>query len=130
MRNVLPRVGSTEAIAIVRREVETRNHAVRFGEPLAVDDTSIGELWWAWVVHAQSARYLRTGEDAYLLIGLGPYLVDKFTGEVISTGTGTDLHKLERSRGYRRWWRRRGPQRVWEIPSVPLKAEPMSRRDG
>jgi hypothetical protein len=125
---MLPQVGPAEAIALVRREVETRNKEQQFGEPLAVDETSLGELWWAWVVAAQSVRYLQTGEDSYLLIGLGPYLVDKFTREVIPTGTGTDLHELERSKGYRRWWRRRGPQRVWEIPFAPLKTEPLSRR--
>ncbi len=120
MRKRTPLLGAAEALTLVRSEIDAWNRTAELQDPLAIDETSIGELWWAWAVGVQSARYLQNGEGGSLILGLGPYLVDKFTREVIQTGTGTDLHGLERERGYRSWWRRPGPRRVWEIQYVPI----------
>ena len=76
----------------------------------------MSELWWAWIVPVQSIEYARSRDvEAGLLIGLGPYLVDKFTSETIPTGSGTRLHPLERARGYQIWWTFRGPNWIMKL---------------
>jgi hypothetical protein len=92
---------------------------------LEVIETAYGELWWAWVVPCQSADYCRArGQEPgwmlapRFLVGLGPCLVDKFTGEVIMTGSGSRLHSIERKRGYRPWWKFWGPNSLLKLSFV------------
>ena len=102
----------------MRKEVEAWKRA---GYQLTLDETAVGELWWAWAV--------RVAADGQQFRRLGPYLVDKFTRDVIPTDTGTSLHELERSRGYRAWWNFRGPRTVREIQYALRATEPTPQRD-
>lgn len=105
------------AFELARAECDTSRSEA--GEPLALIEDQVGELWWAWVIPHQSARYVQTRNARELRLGLGPYLVDKFTGEVIATGTGSRLHALERARGYRPWWKFWGPRSAHGIALSP-----------
>lgn len=117
-RKRIPVVTKQEAVAIVRTALETVN-ASSTAHRLVVLDEEIGELRWAWVVPVQSAECARDRNPEQLLFGLGPYLVDKFTGEAIPTGTGARLHAIERARGYRAWWDLRGPNSM--MAGVPKR---------
>ena len=109
-----PAVSRADAIEIVRDAVAKDNR-----EPAALQMAVLNldplELPWAWVVAVQSAEHPTTSDKRFGLVGVGPYLVDKFTGEAIRTGTGSRLHQIERERGYRAWWDRRGPNSVLEL---------------
>ena len=106
----LPRVSKEDAVRIAGEVA-----ALAEGHELAIRAEGTKELWWAWVVPVNSAEYVRTGGGKHLLFGLGPYLVDKFTGDVIPTGTGTRLHAVERDRGYRPWWKFWGPDSIMRL---------------
>jgi hypothetical protein len=71
--------------------------------------TSVSDYWWCWVVAFSGSG------DFYNLCGLGPVLVDKFTGELIRTGSGSSLCEIERPRGYRSWWDFRKPRSVLDL---------------
>ena len=109
-----PVVSKEDALSSVRDILESDVEA-RSGHRLAALDDEVRELWWAWIIPVQGEDYVRSGDPERLLFGLGPYLVDKFTREVIPTGTGTSLHALERARGYRAWWDFRGPKRIMDL---------------
>ncbi len=40
----------------------------------------------AWIVSYQSAEYVRTGDPSHLLVGNGPFLVDRMDGGLHSIG--------------------------------------------
>ncbi|MFJ8313297.1 MULTISPECIES: YrhB domain-containing protein [unclassified Streptomyces] len=46
----------------------------------------VGEHELAWVVSYQSAEYVRTGDPTHLLVGNGPFLVDRVDGGLHSIG--------------------------------------------
>jgi hypothetical protein len=48
--------------------------------------THVEEHELAWIVSYQSAEYVRTGDPAQLLVGNGPFLVDRFDGGLHSIG--------------------------------------------
>ena len=45
------------------------------------------EREWGWVFFYQSSEYLRTNDFNSQLVGHGPCLVNKFSGEFIETGS-------------------------------------------
>ena len=107
-----PVVTRENAISIVRTTIARADSPHR----LEVLEDKVSDLWWAWIVPVQTIEYARTRDvEAGFLIGLGPYLVDKFTIEAIPTGSGTRLHPLERARGYRSWWNFRGPNWITKL---------------
>lgn len=110
----LPAVTREQAIAIAKDAI-ARDDQHPESQWVVVLDDEVGELWWAWIVWVQSREYASTRNPVHTLLGLGPYLVDKFTGEAIPTGTGTRLHTLERARGYRSWWDFRGPNSIMKL---------------
>ena len=79
----------------------------------------VGETWWAWIVAVECVLPREPeGERVFeaqrpIIYGLGPTLVDKFTGAVHYTGSGTDLASLERELGYRPWWKIWGTKSLW-----------------
>lgn len=52
--------------------------------PVTVTDAERHEL--VWIVRYQSAEYVRTGDRHTMLIGNGPYLVDRVDGGLYSVG--------------------------------------------
>jgi len=120
----MPRVTLDEAFALVRQEVEVRMKREQWNDPLVVIDLSFGTLWWAWAIGVQSSRYVETRDWLQMYLGLGPYLVDRFTAELIETGTGSSLHEIERSRGYRATWNAFGTDSIMEIQFIPRTTYP------
>ncbi|WP_438490124.1 YrhB domain-containing protein [Streptomyces sp. S186] len=45
----------------------------------------------AWIVYYQSAEYVRTGDPSRLLVGNGPYLVDRVDGGLHSIGVASAI---------------------------------------
>lgn len=60
--------------------------AVTKVELAIIDDETI-EKEYGWVLFYQTKDYLKTGDFADTLVGNAPYIVNKYTGEVIETGT-------------------------------------------
>ena len=61
-------------------------HEVTKVELAIIDDETI-ETEYGWVFFYQTRDYLKTGDFADTLVGNAPYIVNKYTGEVIETGT-------------------------------------------
>jgi len=83
----------------------------------------VGATGWAWLVGVEfrrqaSDKLAETSGGAPaehpVLYGLGPALVDKQTGAVHPTGTGTSLRRLERELGHRSWWNFWGPTSLFD----------------
>jgi hypothetical protein len=58
---------------------------------LVVIDGSTIERDWGWVFFYSSARYLRTNDFRYALAGNAPFIVNRHTGEVRTTGTAAPI---------------------------------------
>jgi hypothetical protein len=54
---------------------------------LAVVDSATLEKTFGWVFFYQSRLYLETGEFTHRLVGNAPLIVNRFTGEIVPTGT-------------------------------------------
>ena len=54
---------------------------------LVIVDESTIEKEWGWIFFYNSERYLTTGEISHALAGNAPYIVNRHTGEMRSTGT-------------------------------------------
>ena len=59
----------------------------RSGFDLVIVDESTIEKKWRWIFFYNSERYLTTGEISHALAGNAPYIVNRHTGEMRSTGT-------------------------------------------
>jgi len=75
-----------------QRLVEARLASDAQGEDLAVIDSSTVERPFGWVFFYDIREYLQTGKASAVLAGNSPYIVNRFTGAVVATGTG---HPLE-----------------------------------
>ncbi|TAN66342.1 MAG: hypothetical protein EPN17_14100 [Methylobacter sp.] len=74
-----------DAIAIVQRELE--NLQAPEGDAFVLDLEHTIERPFGWVFFWGSALYARTGEIRHALAGNSPLIVNRETGEVVSTGT-------------------------------------------
>jgi Immunity protein 35 len=54
------------------------------------------EFSWGWVVFYQSRKYLETNEVRHASAGNAPYLVNKHTGEIATTGTARPIGEYVR----------------------------------
>ena len=63
-----------------------------FGPPpeVAILDEFTTETWYGWVFRVESEEYMRTRDERNRLLGSGPTVVLKNTGEVFPLGTGWD----------------------------------------
>jgi hypothetical protein len=52
------------------------------------------ETWYGWVFYLQSEEYIRTGDEREALIGMGPTVVMKTTGEIVQLGTASPEDEL------------------------------------
>lgn len=71
---------------------------------LAIIDNETIEKEYGWVFFYQTKEYLKTGDIGDLLLGNAPYIVNKYTGEVVATGTAYPIEdyiaEYEEERGY------------------------------
>ena len=76
----------TFAEAVVLAEAAANDGPVQPRYPLGV--FAVREESFGWVMCLQSRRFIETGNDGDLLIGLGLTIVDRETGAVYSSGSG------------------------------------------
>ena len=71
---------------------------------LAIIDGETMEKEYGWVFFYQIKDYLETGDLADTFVGNAPYIVNKYTGEVIATGTAFPIEdyiaEYKRTNGY------------------------------
>jgi hypothetical protein len=72
---------------------------------LAIIDAETIEKEYGWVFFYQTKEYLKTGNIVDALVGNAPYIVNKYTGELIETGTAKPVEEYiaeyESESGYR-----------------------------
>jgi hypothetical protein len=61
-------------------------------ELVIIDDETI-EKEYGWVFFYQTKEYLKTGNIVDSLVGNAPYIVNKYTGELIETGTANPIEE-------------------------------------
>lgn len=71
-----------EAKALVQRYLDSVSET-----PLALFDR-VGEYPFGWAFPYNSCEYVENGNMDFLLVGAGPLLFNKWTGEIIPTGSG------------------------------------------
>ena len=59
--------------------------------PVVVLDHATKEFEFGWVFFYQSEEFVRTGNASAMLAGNSPLLVNRFSGEVATTGTALSL---------------------------------------
>ena len=59
-------------------------------EFLILDENTI-EKDWGWVFFYQSSEYLKSGNISDCLAGNAPYIINRYTGEIIETGTARSI---------------------------------------
>jgi hypothetical protein len=68
-------------------KVRAESQLLQLDEPVVVLDDATQEFELGWVFFYQSAEFIRTGNPSSMLAGNAPVLVNRFSGEVVSTGT-------------------------------------------
>ena len=58
---------------------------------LAIIDDETIEKEYGWVFFYQTKDYLQTGDIVDALAGNAPYIVNKYTGDIIETGTANPI---------------------------------------
>ena len=90
----------TEAKEIAGRHIAA-SWEVDDDEPFLLDDLLI-EKRYGWVFFYVSRKYFETGDFRFEILGNGPILVEKETGEIIQFGTAHStehyLHEYEDNR--------------------------------
>ena len=78
-------------------------YALNKVELAIIDDETI-EKEYGWVFFYQTKEYLKTGDLLDVLVGNAPYIVNKYTGELIETGTANPIEEYiaeyEKESGY------------------------------
>ncbi|WP_326570063.1 YrhB family protein [Actinacidiphila glaucinigra] len=76
------------AVRIVEGELEREDQKWAATDPHAVRTavSGVDEHELVWIVYWQAAKYVRTGNRRYALIGNGPYLVDRVDGSLHRIG--------------------------------------------
>ena len=62
------------------------------GDELVIVDASTREAEFGWVFCSQSRMHLETGALRHALAGNAPFIVDRDTGDIVTTGT---VHPIE-----------------------------------
>lgn len=58
---------------------------------LAIMDSETIEKEYGWVFFYQAQEYIKTRDIVDALVGNAPYIVNKYTGELIETGTANPV---------------------------------------
>lgn len=93
-----------EAKQLVDARINAVNpYAVKKTELAIIDDVTI-EKEYGWVFFYETKEYLKTCDFVDTLVGNAPYIVNKYTGEVIETGTAYPvdeyIEEYEKESGY------------------------------
>ena len=93
-----------EARQLVYARINAEDPSAEQTAELAIIDSETIEKEYGWVFFYQTKEYLKTGDIVDTLVGNAPYIVNKYTGEVIETGTAYPIEdyiaKYEEERGY------------------------------
>lgn len=82
-----------EAKELVYARINAENpYAKQVLELVIIDDETI-EKEYGWVFFYQTKKYLKTGNIVDSLVGNAPYIVNKYTGELIETGTANPIEE-------------------------------------
>ena len=100
-------VSKGEAIELVSSILNSDKRCLDPDRELIVDEERVSEIWWAWIVPYCARAFTETKSIEHTLVGAGPYLVDKFSGEIMHTGWDykREIKVMERKLGYRYWWK-------------------------
>ena len=88
MGDALPVIEREAAIRSVEAELEREyQETLEFGaDPIRVAVIHVEEHELVWIVSCQSEEYLRTRDPGHMLVGHGPYLVDRIDGGLHQIG--------------------------------------------
>jgi hypothetical protein len=70
-----------------QRLVEAQLTSDASGEDLAIAESSTIERPFGWVFFYNTREFLQTGAVSSSLAGNAPYIVNRFTGTIVATGT-------------------------------------------
>jgi len=62
-----------------------------FDEEWVILDEHTIEKSWGWVFFYDSRDYTKSGDPTFQVLGNAPYIVNKETGEVVTTGTAEEI---------------------------------------
>jgi hypothetical protein len=84
-----------EAQHLVEDELERIKSNQDSVDYVVLEDETI-EKPWGWVFFYQSKAYVEYGDDIEMLAGNAPIIVNRYTGELVHTGTAYDIeHYLQ-----------------------------------
>lgn len=75
-----------------QRLVEEALDRMMVGDCVVLEDETI-ERSWGWVFFYQSRAFVESGDDAEMLAGNSPVIVNRYTGELVYTGTAYDIEE-------------------------------------
>ena len=80
-----------EALATITKRIDELSQEVE--EPLVIVDENLIEKPFGWVFFYNSKKFIDSGEAKYMLMGNAPFIFNRFTGEVVVTGTAYPIEK-------------------------------------
>jgi hypothetical protein len=84
-----------EAQKLVEMDLAGNDNPYDTIECVVLENETI-EKEWGWVFFYQSKKYMETKNFQHLLAGNAPYIVNRMSGDVLSTGTAYPIdHYIE-----------------------------------
>jgi hypothetical protein len=94
-----------EARQLVYARISAESPCAEQAVELAIVDSETIEKEYGWVFFYQTKEYLKSGNIIDALVGNAPFIVNKYTGELIETGTANPIEdyiaEYETQSGYR-----------------------------
>ena len=84
-------ISKSKAKELVAKELEIKNQNHNDDLELVVLDEETIEKEWGWVFFYQNKKYLESGDFRDMVGGNASYIVNKYTGELIVTGTAHEI---------------------------------------
>lgn len=79
-----------EAQHLVEKELKRLKSEQDSIDCVVLEDETL-EKPWGWVFFYQSKAYVETGDDTEMLAGNAPIIVNRYSGELMHTGTSYDV---------------------------------------
>ena len=79
------------ARALVEAKLKSSSAPLPENDTLVVCDEATIERKFGWVFFYDSKRHRETGDFKFAVAGNAPYIVNRFDGTVVSTGTAHDV---------------------------------------
>jgi hypothetical protein len=80
-----------QAKSLVEKEINTPDATSYENLKLVILDDLTIEKEWGWVFFYNTEEYVKTGDFSESLVGNAPYIVNKYTGELVVTGTAYEI---------------------------------------